>query len=181
MVGLNISLSKEHTEVVFFVKFNWAKLYLKILITVTCLGFYNIEEFYQPICCTYHNLYMNFANILCFFLNFSTSWKSWVKEQWPTKSLFHIVWLHDLCLEAKKRRGGIIFEFLKSWWLTKSTKDTCSWIFLRFLVNKSWAEAVHGQNWTFETDNTQKLHFYAVSWHKHLPDDQTVKFWHQVS
>ena len=26
-----------------------------------------------------------------------------------------------------------------------------------------------------------KLHFYAVCWHKQLPDDQTVQFWHQVS
>ena len=52
-------------------------------------GFFNIEEFYRscnfgcfwwifadikPTCCTYQNLSMTFTNILCFVLNFVTSW-----------------------------------------------------------------------------------------------------------
>ena len=33
----------------------------------------------------------------------------------------------------------------------------------------------------FETNYTQKLHFYAVSGHKQPPDDQTLQFLHKVS
>ena len=48
-------------------------------------------------------------------------------------------------------------------------------------MNKSGAQAVNSQSLTFETNYTQKLHFYAVSGHKPPPDDQTIQFWHQVS
>ena len=116
-----------------------------------------------------------------FFLNFLTSWKSWVKGQWHKKSLFQIFWGNFMICALRPKKRGNIFNFLKYWYLTKSTKDTQNWICLLFLVNKSWAEAVNRQSWTFETDYTQKLHLYPVSWHKQPPDDQTVKFWHQVS
>ena len=87
-----------HTAVDICVKRSWKKLYLKILMRETCLGFFNIYEFYrscnfggfcwilkniQPAYCTYQNLHMTFTNILSFLLNFSTSWKICEKEQWP--------------------------------------------------------------------------------------------------
>ena len=140
---------------------SWTKLYRKIWVRVTCLIFLNIEEFYRS--CNFvffwwiffsvkpYMLYISKSSYdLCkyfrFFLNFSTSCKRLVKEQWPKKSLFQIVWLNFMicALMQKKRRN--IFEFLKSWQLTKSTKDTQSRICLQFLVNKSWVEAVNIQS-----------------------------------
>ena len=94
----------------------------KILMRETCLGFSNIEEFYQscnfgcfwwisknikPTCCTYQNLCMTFTNILGFLLNFSTSWKSCVKEQWPKKSLFYIFDLTSGFVTRGKKKVGI--------------------------------------------------------------------------
>ena len=65
--------------------------------------------------------------------------------------------------------------------MNESTKDTQIWICFLLLVNKSGAKAVNSQSWTFETNYTQKWHFYAVPGHKQQPDNQTIKFWHQVS
>ena len=94
-----------HTAVDIGVKQSWKKLYLKILMRVTFLGFSNIEEFYQicNFCCfwwifknikptyyTYQNLRMTFTNILCFLPNFSTWWKICVKEPWPKNHFFEI-------------------------------------------------------------------------------------------
>ena len=132
-----------HTAVDISVKQSWKKLYLKILMRVTCLGFSNIEEFYQscnfggfwwifenikPTCCTYQNLCMTFTNILCFLLNFSTSWKSCVKEQWPKKSLFWNFWLNVMICDSRPKRGWNIFRSLKSWSMNESTKVTLIWI-----------------------------------------------------
>ena len=98
-----------HRAVDISVKPSWKKLYLKILMRETCLGFFNIENFYRscnyglfwwifwnikPIYCAYQNLCMTFTNILGFLLHISTSWKSCVKEQWPKKSLFWHFWLN---------------------------------------------------------------------------------------
>ena len=84
----DVYCAEGHTAVDISVKQSWNKLYLKILMRETCLGFFNIEEFYQscnfgcfwwviwniqPTCCTYQNLCMTFLNILGFLLNFSTS------------------------------------------------------------------------------------------------------------
>ena len=88
--------------------------------SLTCLGFSNIEDFNQscnfnylwwifknirPKWCAYQNLCTTFTNISGFPLNFSTSWKSCIKEQWPKKSRFFYILtkFHDLWLKAKKR------------------------------------------------------------------------------
>ena len=171
-----------------YVKQSWKKLYLKILMRETCIGFFNIEEFYRhcnfgcflwiflnikPTCCTYQNLPMTFTNILGFCLNFSTSWKSCVKEQWPKKSLFWNFWLNVMIFDLRLKRGWNILWFLKSWEMTDSTKDTQILICFLLLVNKSGAYEVNSQSWTFETNYTQKLHFYDASGHKQPPDNQT--------
>ena len=111
-------------------KQSWKKLDLKILMRETCLGFFNIEEFYQSCnfgciwwifknikatCCTYQNLCMTFTKILGFLLNFSTSWKSCVKEQWPKKSLFWNFWLNIMICDSRPKRGWNILRSLKSW------------------------------------------------------------------
>ena len=110
------------------VKQSWKKLYLKILMRISCLGFSNIEELYQsfgcfrwifknikPTCCTYQNLCMTLTNIFCFLLNFSTSWKSCVKGQWPKKSLFWNFWLNVMICDSRPKRGCKILRSLKSW------------------------------------------------------------------
>ena len=109
----------------------------------TCLGFFNIEIFYQscnfgsfwgifnnikPLCCTYQNLCITFTNILVFLLNFSTSWKNCVKAQWLKKSLFWHFWLNVTICELRPKRGWNILRYLKSWYMTESTKDTPIWI-----------------------------------------------------
>ena len=119
-----------HTAVDIGVKQSWIKLHLKILMRVTCLGFSNIEEFYRscnfgcfwwifknikPTCCTYQNLRMTFTNILYFLPNFSTSWKSCVKEQWPKKSNFWIFLLNVMIYNLRPKRGWKILRSLKSW------------------------------------------------------------------
>ena len=94
-------------------------MYLIILMSETCQGFFNIEDFYRScnydclwwifldiktVWCTHQNLHMTFKNILGFLQNLSTSWKSCVNEQWPKKSLFKkLTQCHDLWLKAKKR------------------------------------------------------------------------------
>ena len=85
----------------------------------TCIVFSNIEEFYQscnfgcfwwifsnikPTCCTYQNLRMTFTNILGFLLNFSTSWKNGLKEQWPKKSLFWNFWLNVMICDSRPKK-----------------------------------------------------------------------------
>ena len=61
-----------------------------------------------------------------------------------------------------------------------SIKETQSNIYFQFLVNLSRAYSEGSQSWTFETDYTQKLHCYAVSWHKKPPDKQII-FWLKIS
>ena len=124
---------------------------------------------------------MIFTNVLGFLLNFSTSWKSCVKEQWPKKSSFWNFWLNVMICDSRPKRGWNVLRSLKSLWMNGSTKDTQIWISYLLLVNKSGAKAVNSQSWTFETNYTQKWHFYAVPGHKQQPDNQTIKFWHQVS
>ena len=79
-----------------------------------------------------------------------------------------------------QKEGGI---YLGPWnhdrWMSQK-KDTQICCF-PLLGNKSGAGPVNSQSWTFETNYTQKLHFYAISRHKQPPDNQTIKFWHQVS
>ena len=161
----------------------------------TCLGFFNIKEFYrsnfgcfwwnfwniQPTCCTYQNLRMTFTNILGFLFNFSISWKSCIKDQRPKKSLFWNFWLNVMNCDSRPKRGWNILRSLKSWYMNELTKDRQIWICFPLLVNKSGAKAVNSQSWTFETNYTQTLHFYAVSGHKQPPEDQTIKCWHQGS
>ena len=143
-----------HTEAAMCVKWWLQKFNLPILKSVTCLGFFNIEEFYQGwnfdcfwwnslninlICCTYQNLCMTFTNVFGFLLNFSASWKSCVKEQWPKKSLFQLFWLNVMICHSRPKRGWNIFESLKSCQMTESAKDKRSWICFQFLMNKSRA------------------------------------------
>ena len=121
-----------HTEVTISFSQSWTKLYLKILMRVTCEGFSNIEEFYQscnfgcfwwikknikPTCCTYQNLRMTFKNILGFLLNFLTSWKSCVKEKLPKKTLFFFFlhfWLNVMICDSRQKRGWNLLRSLKS-------------------------------------------------------------------
>ena len=119
-----------HMAVEICVKHSWKKLYPKILMRETFLGFSKIEEFYQsfnfggfwwifknikPTCCTYQNLCMTFTNILFFLLNFSTPWKSCVKEQWPKKSLFWSFWLNVMICDSRPKWGWKILRSLKLW------------------------------------------------------------------
>ena len=109
------------------------KLDLKILKSLTCLRFFNIEEFYQGwnfscfwwnffffyiklICFTYQNLCMTFTNIFGLILNFSTLWKSCVKEQWPKKSLFQLFWPNVMIGHLRPKKGGL---YLSPWNLTQ--------------------------------------------------------------
>ena len=116
---------------------------------------------------------MTLTNILCFLIKFSTSWKSWVKEQWTKKSLFWHFWLNIMICDSRPKEGGI---YLGPWnhdrWLSQQRTHNLN-MFL-FLANKSGAWAGNSQSWTFETNYIQKLHFYAFSGHKQLPDDQTI-------
>ena len=133
------------------VKWWLEKLDLRILKSITCLGLSNTEERYQvwnfgcfwwnfsnnnPICCTYQNLCMTFANVFGFLLNFWTSWKSCVKEYWPKKSLFQKCWPYVMICFFRPKRGWNIFESLKSWHITEFAKDKQSWICIQFLVKK---------------------------------------------
>ena len=47
---------------------------------------------------------MTFTNILGFHLNFLTSWKSCVKEQWPKKSLFWNFWLNIMTFDSRPKK-----------------------------------------------------------------------------
>ena len=126
----DVYLAEGHTALDISVKQSLKKLYLKILMRVTCRVFSNIEKFYQscnfagfwwifkyikPTCCTYQNLRMTFTNILSFLLNFSTSWKSCVKEQWPKKITFWNVWLNIMICDSRPNRGWKILRSLKLW------------------------------------------------------------------
>ena len=113
------------------VKPSWKKLYLKILMRETCLGFFNIEEFYQscnfgcfwwifsnikPTYCAYQNLCMPLTTFLVFLLNISTSWKKCAKEQWPKKShhddeggIYLGPWNHDRWLSWQRTHK---FEYI---------------------------------------------------------------------
>ena len=113
------------------------KVDLRILKSVICLGFSNIKEFSKgwnfgclwcnlkknidSICCTYQNHCRTFTNVFGFLLNFSTSWKSCVKEQWPKKSLYHIFnFWHGLVLEAIQRVEYIwVPESMTNDWVCK--------------------------------------------------------------
>ena len=119
----NGCLAKGHTEAAMYVKWWLSKLYLQILKSVTCLGFFNIEEFYEGsryfgcfcwnisninfLCCTYKNLSLTFPNVIGFFLNLLTSWKSCAKEQWPKKYYFQICWLNVMICNLRQNEGGI--------------------------------------------------------------------------
>ena len=117
----NGCLAEGHTGAAMCVKWWLSKFYLQILKSVTCLGLFNIEEFYQgsryfgcfcwnfsnisSICCTYQNLYFTFPNVIGFFLNFSTSWKSCAKTQRPKKYYFHICWLNVMICNLRQKWG----------------------------------------------------------------------------
>ena len=123
----------------------------------------------------------DFMNVFGFLFNFLASWKSCVKEQLPKKSLYQQFWSIVMICYLRPKRGWNKYESLKSWHMTESAKDKQSWVYIQCLVKKSRASAVISQSWTFKTNHTQNLHFYAVCWHKQPPDDQTIQFWHQVS
>ena len=57
----DVYLAEGHTAVDISVKQSWKKLYLKILMRVTCLGFSNIEEFYRS--CNFGCFWWIFKNI----------------------------------------------------------------------------------------------------------------------
>ena len=90
-------LAKGHTGSLCVWSGGFTKLNITILKTVTFLDFSNIEEFNRrcnfgwyrlnfpdskPTHCTHQNLCITLTPILGFLLNFSTSWKRYVKMQW---------------------------------------------------------------------------------------------------
>ena len=85
-----------------------------------------------------------------------------------------IVWFdRQMAVCVQKRHKNAIFECS---WFQKFNFDC---LLLKLLICSPKTE--NSQSWTFETDYTQKLHFYAVSGHKQPSDDQTIQFGHQVS
>ena len=98
-----------------------------ILMTVTCLGFCNIEDFYVscnfgwlcwifldivPTCCAHQNLCMTFSNILGLLQKCSTWWKSCVNEQYPKKLLFGNFYLTSWFVTWGQKEGVI---YLSPW------------------------------------------------------------------
>ncbi len=77
-------------------------------------------------------------------------------------------------LEAKKRVPKILID---DWVYKGHTNLNIFSVFGEQVRNLSSKQS----KLNFETNYTQKLHFYAVSGHKQPPDDQTIQFWHQVS
>ena len=90
------------------------------------------------------------TNILGFHLNFSTSWTSFVKEQWPKKSLFWHFWLYVIIFESMPKWGWINLRSLKSYLMTNSTRDTQIWICF-FVV---------GEQFRSLSSNQSKLNFW---------------------
>ena len=109
------------------VKWWFQKFDLQILKSVTCLGFFNIKEFYQGwnfgcfwwnflninlICCTYQNLCMTFRNVFGFLLNFSASWKN-LKSDFLGHCSFTQLF-HDA--EKLRRKPKIFVKVIQSFW-----------------------------------------------------------------
>ena len=61
------------------------------------------------------NLWINFTNIFAVLPNFSTSWKSFVKGQWPKKSGFPNCWLNVMIWTQGQKKEWTLFETLKYW------------------------------------------------------------------
>ena len=147
----NSCLVEGHMETDICVKWWLQKFDLRILKSVTCQGFFNIEESYQgwkcgcfwwnlsndnPICCTYQTLCMTFTKDFGFLFNFLTSWKSCIKEQWAMRFCFNFFLLNLMICYLRPKRGCNIFESLKSWQMIRSAKDKRRWICIKFCVNK---------------------------------------------
>ena len=159
------------------VKQSCKKLYLKILMRETCLGLFNIEEFYRgcsfggfwwnfkdikPTCNTNQNLCMTFTNILGFLLNFSTTWKSCVKEQWPKKSIFDLtLWF----VTRGQKEGGISFG---------------PWNHDRWLSQQIRRWSSKQSKLTFWNQLHPEIAFLCRFWTP-VTCRQTIQFWHQVS
>ena len=59
---------------------------------------------FKHTCCAHQNLCVTFTNILGFLLNFSTSWKSCVKELRPKKTLFQHFWRTVMIYDSRPKR-----------------------------------------------------------------------------
>ena len=115
-------------------------------------------------------------NVFGFLLNFSASWKTGEKEQWPKKSLFQLFRLNVVICHLRPKRGWNIFESLKSCQMTESAKDKQSWICFQFLMHKSRALAVNSQSWTFETNICGFMPFVDTNSHlKTKPTNFDIK------
>ena len=118
--------------------------------------FFNIKEFYQS--CNFgfltsggflllSSLYFiskssyDLCRYFRFFLNFSTSWKSWVKEQWPKISLFSKKkYLTAWFVSWGQKRGGIYLSSSNpDYWPSPQRTHKVVYALIQFLVNKSWA------------------------------------------
>ena len=111
----------------------------RILLRLKLAAFGGIFLIKKPTCCTYQNFCMTFTNVFGFLLNFSTSWKNCLKEQWHKKSCFQQFWLTVMICYLRPKREWNRFESLKSWQKTESATDKQSWECIQFLVNKSRA------------------------------------------
>ena len=123
---------------------------------------------------------MTFTNLFGLLLNFSTSWKSCVKEQWPKKYFFFILTkCHDLLLEAKQRVEYFwVPEIMTDDWVRKGqTKLGRYSLFGKQIKSLS----IYQSKLNFWNRLDPKIAFLYHCWHKQPPDDQTIQFWHQVS
>ena len=138
--------------------------------TVKCLGFFNIEEFYQscnfgcfwwiiftfkPICCAYQNLCMTFMNTLGNSSIFKHHEKVVKKSNDQRNQFFQIVDLTSWLVTQGQKKVWTIFKSLKFWLMTESIKVTQSWICFQFLLNNLKAYAVNAQSLTFESEQTR--------------------------
>ena len=129
---------------------------------------------FKLICCTYPNILMTFANILGFFLNFLTSWKSCVKK----KSLFNNFDFTSRFEAPKRGKFILVPQILINDQVHKEqTMLNMLTVFGEQIMGvSSWKTKLY-----FWNRLTQKIVFFVVSWHKQPPSDIIVKFWPQVS
>ena len=115
-----------------------------------------------------------------FLLNFSESWKSCVKEQWPKKALFKAFDLTSWFVTRGQKRVKYIWypQIMTVDWVRKGHMNLIMFsVFgehIKRLISKQ-------SKLNFRNRLHQQLHLYAVCLHKQPPDDQTIQLGHQVS
>ena len=88
------------------------RILLKLLLWLLLMNSFYCQAY---MLCIYRNCRRIFTNIFCLLLNFSSSWKSCVKEHWPNKSIFSNCWLNVMICDLRPKKRWNMFESLKSW------------------------------------------------------------------